>query len=330
MTAIRIIKRIGMMFFVIWVAASINFVLPKLSPKNPIEDKLAQHAESGAQMNDISALVKSYEARFGLDQPLWKQYVHYVSDLASFDLGYSITYYPTRVSDMILKALPWTLGLVLVSTAISFTLGSVLGALVSWRGAPRWIGRVAPGFMVLAALPYYLFGLVLIYVFAFTWKLLPLSGGYSLFAIPQWDWGFASDVLMHAILPALSIVLTSIGTWALAMRGMMVTVQGEDYMVYAEANALKPRTRFFSFGLRNALLPQVTSLALHLGHIAGGAVLVERIFNYPGLGTVLFRAIESADFFVIYGVVFIIVVMVAASMLLVDLVAPFIDPRVKS
>ncbi|HEY8596671.1 MAG TPA: ABC transporter permease [Devosiaceae bacterium] len=326
---VPIVKRVIMLFVVIIAAASINFVLPKLAPKNPVEDKIMEHAENGAQMNDISGLVAAYNEKFGLDKPIMVQYFNYLEGLATFDLGYSITFYPTKVSDMILNALPWTIGLVFTSTIIAFLLGSVLGALVAWRNSARIIKYLVPGFMVLAALPYYLLGLVMIYLFAFIWRIFPLSGGYSMFAIPSMDWSYIADVLHHSLLPALSIVLTSVGTWALAMRGMMVTVQGEDYMVYAEANGIGPVRRFLGYGVRNAMLPQITTLALHIGHIAGGAVLVERVFGYPGLGMVLFQAIEGADYFVIYGVVLMIIVMVALAMFLMDLLGPVIDPRVK-
>jgi peptide/nickel transport system permease protein len=318
------------MFVVIWAAATLNFLLPKLSPKNPIEDILAQRAEGGGQVTDIRALVTAYEAKFGLNLSLGEQYLNYVKSLVRLDLGSSITFYPTSVLDLILRALPWTIGLLLTSTLISFTLGTTMGAVVAWRGSPTWVRAVAPAFMVLAALPYYLLGLVLVYLFAFTIRWFPMQGGYSLMAFPGWDWEFVSDVLYHSILPAASIVLTSIGSWALVMRGMMVTIQGEDYMTYARANGLGPNRRFFSYGLRNALLPQLTMLALHLGHIAAGAVIVERIFAYPGLGMLLFQAIESSDYFVIYGVVLIIIVMVAVAMLLVDILSPLLDPRIKS
>ncbi len=318
-----------MLLAVVFTAASLNFLLPKLAPKNPVETKLLQLTESGGALTDIKDLVKAYEEKFGLDKPLLTQYGNYLASTASFDLGYSIAHYPARVIDLILRALPWTIGLLLTATFLSFGLGTVLGALIAWERGSRVLAFLAPGVMVLAALPYYLMGLVLVYVFAFTWRLLPLQGGFQITAVPGLTWTFALDVLRHSILPAASIVLASVGTWALAMRGMMITVQGEDYMTYAQANGLSARRRFFSYGLRNALLPQVTALALSIGHVAAGAVLVERVFGYPGLGNLLFQAIEQSDYFVIYGVVFIIVVMIAAMMLLVDVVYPLLDPRIR-
>ncbi len=314
---------------VIFTAASLNFLLPKMSSTNPVEAKLLLLQQSGGAMTDIHDLVQAYESKFGLDKPLLEQYGSYVADVARFDFGTSIAFYPARVIDLIGRALPWTIGLLLTSTLIAFAIGTLLGALVAWEHAPRFLLFLAPGVMVLAALPYYLLGLVLVYVFAFTLNLFPLSGGYELTTTPALTWSFVEEVLHHSLLPALSIVLASIGGWALAMRGMMVTVQGEDYMNYARANGLSPRRRFFSYGMRNALLPQVTGLALQIGHVAAGAVLVERIFGYPGIGSLLFEAIQQSDYFVIYGVVDIIVVMIACMMLLIDLIYPLLDPRIR-
>ena len=324
-----ILRRIFMLVAVIVTAATLNFALPKLSPKNPIETKLLEMSAQGGALTDISGLVKNYEAKFGLDKPLLVQYGNYLVGLATFDLGYSIAFYPMRVSELIFTALPWTIGLLLVSTLLAFVIGTLFGALTAWEGAPRALKAMAPGVIVFAALPYYLLGLVLVYLFAFVWSVFPLQGGYSLMATPSWSMEFALDVLYHALLPGLSIVLTSIGGWALTTRGMMIMVQGEDYMVYAESNGLGARRRFFSYGLRNVMLPQVTALALHLGHIAAGAVLVERVFAYPGVGMVLFKAIEQSDYFVIYGVVYIMVVMVALAMLITELLYPLLDPRVR-
>jgi peptide/nickel transport system permease protein len=323
------LRRLLVLVAVVVTAATLNFVLPKLAPKNPLETKILEMSQQGGALTDISGLVRSYEEKFGLDKPIVAQYLSYLGGLATFDLGYSIAFYPTRVSDLIIRALPWTIGLMLTSTIISFVIGTLFGALIAWERSPRFVRFLAPGVMVLAALPYYLLGLVLVYVFAYVWRLFPLQGGYSLMALPGLNWTFAFDILYHSLLPGLSIVLASIGTWALKTRGMMVMVQGEDYMVYAEANGLSERRRFLRYGLRNAILPQVTALAMHLGHIAAGAILVERVFNYPGMGMLLFRAIEQSDFFVIYGIVYIIVLMIAIAMLIVDMIYPLLDPRIR-
>jgi peptide/nickel transport system permease protein len=233
------------------------------------------------------------------------------------------------VATIILHALPWTIGLLLTTTLIAFLLGTVLGALSVWRGAPRIFLTFVPLFMILSAVPFYLFGLTLIYVFATVLQWLPLGGGMGIRSNPSISISFAIEIVQHSILPATSILLASIGIWALSMRGMMVTVQGEDYMTYAEALGLGARRRFLHFGLRNAILPQITLLALSLGHVLSGSILVELVFGYPGVGQQLFRAIQNQDYFVIYGIVFVLICAIALAMVIVDFINPFLDPRLR-
>jgi len=252
-----------------------------------------------------------------------------MSDLSRFDLGYSIAYYPTRTADMIGSALPWTIGLLFTTTVLGFLIGSVLGALTVWRGAPRAIRALVPLLMVTSAIPFYLIGLLLIYVFAYQLGWFPLGGGTSIRSTEGMSLKLVGEILYHSILPAASMLLATVGTWALSMRGMMVTVQGEDFMTFAEALGLKNRRRFLQYGVRNAVLPQLTLLALSLGHVLSGSILVELVFGYPGLGQQLYRAIQHFDYFVIYGIVLILIVAIALAMLAIDLLYPLIDPRVR-
>jgi peptide/nickel transport system permease protein len=276
----------------------------------------------------MEKVVAAYEAKFGLDQPLWKQYLVYLGDMARFDFGVSITRFPTRVSAMLLSALPWTLVLVTVSTLLAFVVGTLFGALLAWPRAPRIIRALAPPLLTLSAIPYYLLGLILIYFLAFSWRLFPLGGGYDIGATPGWRWSFIGDAMRHSILPALSIVLASVGFWALGMRGMLVTVQGEDYVTLAEAKGLKPWRIFSRYALRNAILPQTTALALALGHVASGAVLVEVVFGYPGVGSLLFQSIRTFDYTVIYGITFLVIVAIGVATLMLDVLLPVLDPRI--
>ena len=322
-------RRLGVFLIVVWAGATINFFMPRLAPVNPIRERLLQAVSfGGAGKTDMEAVVASYEARFGLDQPLWKQYVRYLGDMARLDFGVSIANFPSRASDIILRALPWTLALLTVSTLIAFVLGTLLGALLAWPRSPGFLHYVAAPFLALSAIPYYLLGLVLVFVLGFTLRAFPLGGGFTLGTLPSFSPGFVLDVLYHSVVPGLSIVLSSVGFWALSMRGMMVTVQGEDYVNYAEARGLKARDVFLRYALRNALLPQTTSLALAMGYVVSGAVLVEVVFAYPGVGTVLYRAIQTFDYFVIYGVVMLVILSIALVTLVLDLVYPLLDPRI--
>jgi peptide/nickel transport system permease protein len=329
MTAEYVLRRFGVFFLIVWAGATLNFVMPRLAPVNPIRERMMQAVSmGGAGKADMEQVVASYEARFGLDQPLWTQYGRYLADMVQFDFGYSIAYFPTKVIDIILQALPWTLGLLGVATLIAFALGTLFGALLAWPGSPRALRYLAGPVLALSAIPYYLLGLMLVFVLGFTLRLFPLGGGFTLGSIPEPSLAFALDVVRHSIVPALSIVLASIGFWALSMRGMMVSVLGEDYVTYAEARGLRERHVFMRYALRNALLPQTTSLALAIGYIVSGAVLVEAVFAYPGVGSVLLRAIQTFDYFVIYGVVFMVILSIGLATLILDLVYPLLDPRI--
>ena len=323
------VRRLLIFFAVLWVAASLNFFLPRLvSGKDPVRSRLGSVAATGASTSGIEEVVAAYQAKFGLNDPLWQQYLRYLQDVASFDFGYSLANYPARVTDLIGAALPWTMTLLFTSTIIAFVLGTLAGALLGWGRRPPWLDYLFMPFLTLSAIPYYLLGLVLVYLLAFRTGAFPLTGGYDPGATPGFTPGFVLDALHHSLLPASSIILAQVGFWALGMRGMMVMVEGEDFMTYAEARGIPPRTIFLRYGLRNALLPQATSLALSLGTIVSQAVLVEVVFGYPGIGTLLYRAITGFDYFLIYGVVLLVVLIIALTTLILDLVYPLLDPRI--
>ncbi|MEZ4662480.1 MAG: ABC transporter permease [Caldilineaceae bacterium] len=324
-----ILKRIGVFLIVIWLAASVNFFIPRLAPVNPVREKLLQAlAFGGAGKTNMEKVVKAYEEKFGLDKPLWQQYLNYIRDLMFLDLGISISNFPKRVFDIIVTAMPWTLILLGTTTIIAVILGTLAGALLAWPRTPGFFQFLVAPLLTLSAIPYYLLGLVLVYLFSFTFKIFPLSGGFSLGSIPSLKLSFIMDAVYHSILPAFSIILASLGGWAISMRGMMISGLGEDYINFAQAKGLTGREIFFQYALRNALLPQATSLALSLGFVVSGAVLVEVVFGYPGVGAVLFRAIQTFDYFVIYGVVFILILSIGIATLVLDLVYPLIDPRI--
>lgn len=329
MQAIYIVKRFGVFLLIVWLAATLNFFLPKLSGQDPVRTKLLQEAALGGYVHaGIEDMVKEYQKRFGLDKPLWRQYVSYLDDVAHGNLNYSIANYPRTVTSMIAEALPWTIGLLGTTTLFSFAAGTILGALLAWPGAPRWMRLLMPPLWALHAIPFFLLGLVLMYLLAFQLPWLPIFGGYSAGATPGLTWNFVLDVLRHAILPALSIVLVSVGGWALAMRGMMVTTMGEDYVTFAEAKGLSSLTIFRDYCMRNAMLPQATGLALSLGQILSGAVLVEVIFGYPGVGDLLFQAIKENDFFLIQGIVLTVIVALGFATFVLDVIYPLLDPRI--
>jgi peptide/nickel transport system permease protein len=205
----------------------------------------------------------------------------------------------------------------------------LLGARLAWPGAGRGIRTLVPFMMVLTSIPFYLLAIILVYFFAVVLKWFPPAGGVDTTRIMRLDWATTADVLSHAVLPCMAIVLGHIGFWALGMRSQMINVLGEDYITFAEAKGLHPRRIFVWYGMRNALLAQVTALALSLGSVVSGAVLVEVIFNYPGLGNLLYVAIRGQDYFVIQGVVLMLIVALAVMLFIVDLIYPLLDPRIR-
>lgn len=324
-----LIKRVGIFVLILWLASTVNFLLPRLGGQDPIRAQLgAQAAMGGASQVGARAMIEEYDRRFGLDKPLLDQYFTYLGDTARLEFNFSMAGYPTRVIDLIGRSLPWTITLLGVTTLLAWTLGTVLGALLTQPNAPRILRFILPPILTLSAIPFFLLGLLLIYVLGFQLRWFPLAGGFDQGLLPSWDPRVILNMAYHSVLPALSIILASIGFWTLGMRGVMVSTRGEDYLLFAEAKGLRGRTIFFRYGIRNALLPQLTALALALGNIVSGAVLVEVIFQYPGVGSLLYQAIRSSDFFLIQGVVFFIIVAIGFATLMLDLLYPALDPRI--
>ena len=328
-----LIKRFGIFLLVIVAASTLTFFLPRFSGEDPVLRKFLEDATRGGYVPpNLEEYVEVYKKQLGLDQPLIVQYWRYLGSLLTLDLGVSITNFPTPVADLIEDRILWTVFLGGTTTVIGFGLGTVAGALIGWN---RTQGRFKYLFLPILALspvPYYLFGLILIYVLTFLIRAFPPFGGYS---PGEWlfkDWtniNFIGDVLYHAFLPGISIILVNVGFWALGMRGMMVTTQGEDYMMLAEAKGLKASRVFFVYAIRNALLPQTTSFALALGTIVSNLVLVEIVFSYPGLGGLLAQSITQSDFPTLQGVMFVVIGGVALSTFVLDMIYPLIDPRIK-
>jgi len=323
-----ILRRLVMFFFVIWATASLNFLLPRLAPGDPISAMIARMSRQGVSTQGSDQIIAYYLEAFGLNESLPVQYVRYLQQLTTFNLGYSLSYFPANVMDLIGRALPWTIGLLLTATIISFVLGSLLGAYIVWKPDTRLVGFVAMPLMILSAIPYYLLAILLMYALAYGLRILPGGGTSEIGAVADSGVGYWLDILKHSILPALSIILASIGGWILSMRGLTVSVMGEDYLTLARAKGLKDRVIFFRYALRNAIVPQITVLAIALGQVVTGATLVEIIYSYPGVGYLLYRAIGNADYTMIQGITFILVLAVSTAVLLLDLLYPRLDPRI--
>ena len=326
---IYIARRLVILLATVFISMTVVFFVPRLVPGDPLGAIFANMASVGGSVN-APELVAEYRVRFGLDRPMWEQYLSFWRELLRGNLGFSISNFPAEVSDMLLSALPWTIGLLLVTTLLSWILGSIIGAVVGWRGRRAGGWRVlVPVALVLYTIPYYILAIILVFSFAFHWPIFPLSGAYSVGMQPGWNSAFILDVLRHAVLPALSILLVSLGWWFLSMRSLIITLKGEDYILNAEARGIFERRIMWGYAFRNALLPQATGLAISLGHIVGGALITEVIFAYPGVGYRIYNAINSLDYPLIQGGVLLIILSVAAANFLIDILYPLIDPRIR-
>jgi peptide/nickel transport system permease protein len=322
------VRRVSMFFLIIFVAASFNFLIPRMAPGNPIGAITSRMAQASAGIEQGQAMFEAYRERFGLNDPLYVQYFRYIWNSVRLDFGESLSAYPASVWEIIQPAIGWTIGLVATSVLITFVLGVAVGALLAWKGTPAIVKAILPFTMIWGVLPYYLLALLLLYALSFSTGLFPMSGAYPSGMAREFSWPFIVKVAHHAVLPALSIILSSLGLWALTMRGLMVNTIGEDYMLLAEAKGLPPRRILWWYAVRNAIPPQVTHLAIALGHVVSGAILVEIIFAYPGLGYQLYQSITNSDYTVIQGITLLLAMSVGLAVLIIDLIYPRLDPRV--
>lgn len=329
LTVQYIIRRFGMFLLTIWIGATLIFIIPRMAPGDPIAAFIARLSAEGGRIENSAEMIEAWRARFGLDAPWHIQYINYLRNLGTFTLGPSLYNFPSNVEELIADALPWTLGLLTVSLIISFIIGNVVGALLAWRWTPALARLLMPLSLLFTAIPAFMGGILLLYLLAFgLMDIFPYAGAFGRGLTHGWNWEFISSVIYHGTLPALTIVITSLGFWALGMRGMMITNEGEDYMILAEAKGLSPSRIFWRYSVRNSVLPQITAFALGLGGIVGGSTLVEYVFSYPGTGFLLYRAITSADYTLIQGIVFLLILITALAVFIIDLTYPLIDPRI--
>ena len=322
-----LLRRLGFLLIALWGALTLNFFIPRLMPGNPAE---AMMAKFHGRINP-SAL-KALEVAFGVNnhESLLSSYVHYLGNTLTGNLGISVSYFPLSVSSVIAKALPWSLSLVGVATILGFLIGTALGALTAWRRGGVLDNIVPPVFIVISAFPYFWIGLLSIWLFSLTLGWFPLLGGYDETITPTLTWGFATNVLWHAVLPASTILITSIGGWILTMRNNMISVLSEDYVKMAKAKGLKPRKIIWQYAGRNALLPNLTGFAMSLGFVISGAILVEYVYNYPGVGFMLLQAVENEDYALMQALFLLITVAVLIAIFISDVLTAILDPRTRA
>ena len=321
-----ILRRLVFYVVAAWVALTANFFLPRLVPGNAVQAIMSRFPD----LKPATARVLEIELGIGNQGSLWSQYWTYLGNVARFNFGTDVAQYPSSVSSILMQSVPWTLVLVGVSTVIAFIVGTGLGILAGWRSG-GWLDRSLPSMMFFQAIPYFFLALVLLQIFAVTISVFPESGAFDGQSVsPGWNLPFIANAAQHALLPAITIVVTSVAGWMLQMRNLMVTTVGEDYVLAAQAKGLSNRRVIGAYAARNALLPQLQGFGLALGFVVSGALVMEIVFSYPGVGKQLLNAVAGHDYPLAQAIFLFITFAVLLANLIVDLLIVAIDPRARA
>jgi peptide/nickel transport system permease protein len=320
-----ILRRLAFYLVAAWVAITANFFIPRALPGNVVEVIMDKNPDLQP------AAQKALEALLGVGNQgsLWHQYVHYLGQVFTFNFGPDPVNFPTTVTQELSQEVPWTLILVGLSTIIAFAIGTALGILAGWR-AGGGLDKSLPAWMFIQGLPYFFLALVFIEVLAVKFSIFPIGQGFNAeYFTPGWNWPFIANAIDHSILPAFTIVLTSMAGWMLQMRNVMVTTIGEDYVVAGQAKGLSNRRIVFTYAARNAILPQLQGFGLALGYVIAGALVMELVFSYPGIGLQLLNAVGNDDYPMMQAIFLLITFTVLAANMIIDLVLVAVDPRVR-
>lgn len=320
-----LLRRLGFYLLAFWASITLNFFLPRLMPGDPVTRMLSQ-----SQQRLEPEQIESLQRLLGVESGPWHlEYLHYLGRVFTGDFGTSISQFPTPVSEVIATQLPWTLLLGGTALVIAIVLGNLLGILAAWRRGGVLDSLMPPLLVFIGSFPYFWLAMGALYLFGIVLGWSPLRHAYSVGTAPELSFSFIFDVGAHLILPALSIVLVSLGGWVLGMRNTMIATNAEDYIVMAEAKGLSPSRIMFRYAARNALLPSVTNVGMSLGFIVGGALLTEVVFAYPGVGYQLLAAVQGLDYPLMQGMFLTITAAVLLANFMIDIVYSRLDPRVR-
>ena len=321
-----ILRRLGFYLIAFWVSVTLNFLLPRFMPGDPVSRMFARNQDR-MQPEQIEQLRKLLGVD---DRPLWEQYIGYLHNMLTGQMGVSISRFPAPVTEVIGSQVGWTLLLGGTALVIAAVVGNLLGILAAWRRGGASDSALPPILIFIGSFPYFWLAMGALYLFGVTLGWFPIRHAFSDTIAPSFSWEFISDVGMHLVLPALTIVLVSVGGWMLGMRNTMIATNAEDYITMAEAKGLRPGRIMFRYAARNAMLPSVTSFGMSLGFVVGGALLTEVVFAYPGVGYQLLAAVQGLDYPLMQGLFLTITAAVLLANFLVDILYVRLDPRVRS
>jgi peptide/nickel transport system permease protein len=326
-----LIPRLIQYVLVIFVGITAVFFIPRLLPSDPVNRTIGELRSRGSYLDpkSIDAMVADLTEMYGLEGSVLEQYGAFWVRLFRGDFGVSFFQFPTPVIELIRTALPWTFGLLLCTTFLSWTIGNIIGGLAGYHARSAWSKILDVIAMIVRPLPYYIFAFALLLLFVYRLRMFPVAGGTTIGRQAAFTWDYAADVLKHAFLPALSLVILGAAIWFQTMKLLVQNVKAEDFVRYAKFGGVKEGRIVSRYVIRNAMLPQITALGLLLGQIFSGALITEIVFSYPGLGTLLYNAIVTGDYNLIIGITTISIVAITTSILIVDLLYPLVDPRVR-
>ena len=328
--AAYLLRRFGQFVLVVFIGMNVAFIVTHATPIDPVEQSIAAATSFGSTSPEAIAMMReSLRELYGLQGGLGEQYLGFWKRVVVLDFGPSLSAFPTPVSTLIWRALPWTVGLLLVSTAITWVLGNLLGGLAGYLQNNRTLNATGLLVMGFHPIPYYIVALLLLIVFGYVWPVLPITGGAQMNMARSWNFDFVMSVVKHSVLPVLSLVMVGLGGWFMGMRSLVSNIVSEDYVVYAELGGVARSRILRSYVMRNALVPQVTGLAMSLGGIFNGAIITEQVFGYPGIGALMIDAVHAGDYSLVLGLTSVSIVAVSAAVLLIDMLYPLLDPRVK-
>jgi len=326
-----LIPRLIAYVLVIWLGITIVFLIPRLTPNDPVMAMIGMMRARGSTLEPgaMDGIIADLTEMYGLQGSWLDQYWAFWGRLFRADFGVSFFNFPTRVNQLIATALPWTLGLLLTTTAISWISGNILGGLAGYFARKGWSRTLDAVAMVVRPQPYYIFAFALLLLLAWVVRWFPVTGGSSLGALPTFTWAYIKDVLWHSFLPALSLSVLGGAVTFQTMKLIVQNVNAESFVQYAKLGGVTEGRIVGKYVIRNALLPQVTGLALGLGQIFSGALITEIVFSYPGLGMLLYNSVIRADYNLIMGITMLSIVGITTAILVVDLTYPLFDPRVR-
>lgn len=330
--AAYILRRLGLYLITLWGSLTASFFFFRMLPGDPISGIISQLQTRGqySSLDNSQDMVQYYRTEFGLDGSLGEQYVSYYRNVVTqLDFGPSVLSYPTPATDLILRALPWTLALIGVATLLGWGIGVLLGTLIAWKRKSRWAEWVTNGALSLSHIPAYFMALFLLIFLSYRFGLMPSRGAYSAGLDPSWSVDFILSAIRYGTLPVLATVIVAVANWMISTRALVVSILGEDFLTFANAKGITPRHVLTHYVLRNAWLPQIAALGLALGSVVSGNILIERLFVYPGLGNLLVDAVIIKDVNTAMATVTLLIFMVLTINLIIDLCLPLIDPRVK-